>query len=103
MTEINKKNSKLAFGGNTDFLMKGALLVGSAGLALLLSSGEKSKGKPAPKNSKRKNNGFIGKTIKINGTLNALARSFYVYDLKKKAERDDDFPVKLEKAEIIEI
>ncbi|MBE6837190.1 MAG: hypothetical protein E7509_04255 [Ruminococcus sp.] len=88
-------NKKIVAGVNTDLLMKGALLLGSAGIALLLSS-------DSDKKSKKKKKGFISKTAGINNTVNSLCRAFYVYDIKKNGERDG-FPVKMETADIIEI
>ena len=89
------KNKKLVAGVNTDLLMKGALLVGSAGIALIFSG-------KAKKNGKKKNKGFIAKTKSINSNMNALCQAFYVNKIKKDME-EDGFPVKLETAEIIEI
>lgn len=96
-------NKKFVAGYNTNLLksdsaplVKGAILLGSVGLALLLS-GDKNK-----KKSKKKNKSFVAKTKDINGKINALCEAFYVYDIKKNGERDG-FPVKMETADIIEI
>lgn len=88
-------NKKMVAGVNTDLLMKGAFLVGSAGLALLLSGN-------SDKKPTKKKKSFVSKTIGINKTINSLCQAFYLHDIKKNGEHDG-FPVKMETAEIIEI
>ena len=88
------KKDKLFYSVNSDILMKGAVLLGSAGIALLLDANSKKK------NQKRK--GFIARTARINNNLTSLATAFYVHGLKKEAE-NVDFPIKIETADIIEM
>ena len=65
------------------------------GVALIFSSDKKS-------SSKKKKHGFVERTKKAYRTTDAVVNAFYLHDLKKRAA-NDDFPVKLEQAEIIDI
>lgn len=87
--------TKIITDTNADIIMKGALLLGSAGVALILSGTSSDE-----KKKKKKSKGFVASTKSINSTANALCRAFYLHDLKKNG---DGFPVKLVDAEIIDI
>lgn len=90
---MNKKD-KIFVGANSDFAVKGIVLWAS----LLFASCFKNK--KHKKNSKNK--GFLQRTKKNYNTLNSLASAFYVNKLKKQTT-PDNFPIKVEDAEIIEL
>lgn len=87
---LNKKN-KLFYGANADFATKGVVLLVSCLLALIFG-----------KKSKKKKRGTVYRVKKNYNTLNGLINTFYINKLKKETD-PDDFPIKIETAEIIDI
>lgn len=80
--------------GESNMYLKAALILFSAGLALIFSSDK-------PKKNKKKKGGFISKTKRNYNCADAVINAVYLHQLKKEA--DESFPVKLENAEIIDI
>lgn len=88
------KKDKLFYGFNFDILTKALVLLAS-GLLALAFSGKKNK-------KSRKKKGFVAKTKSVNNKLNGLINAVFLNDLKKNIN-PDDYPIKVETAEIIEI
>lgn len=86
------KNNKIYYGTNANLGVKFAVLLASLLMACLFGK----------KSSKKKKNGVFYRTAKNYNSLNGLANAFYLNKLKKQTN-PDDFPVKMETAEIIDI
>lgn len=91
-----KKDNKLFVGANSDLATKGVILAISCLLAVVFGR------KTDKKKSKRKNRGVVYRTRRNFNTLNSLVGAFYVNKLKNEID-PEDFPVKMENAEIIDI
>lgn len=83
------------FYGESNLAPKAVIGLFALGVALIFSSDKKS-------SSKKKKHGFVERTKKAYRTTDAVVNAFYLHDLKKRAA-NDDFPVKLEQAVIIDI
>ena len=88
----------------TSFAPKTIIFLLIAWLTFIFSSDKSAKSKNVSKQSRKISNGFLSKTRRNYNYADSIITAFYLHDLKKKAEKQDEsFPVKLENAEIIDL